>query len=166
MFAGWCLLHKISAFIFAVLICFLLSTESFASPKGAVLIDSENGRVFYELDKDEKLPMASTTKIMTALIVLEEENSDEYFSVSKADVTVEGSSMGLLPGDKVTLRILAKGMLLASGNDAANAAAAAIDAMKIRDIVGTLAGDDNILVILRTNEDAEKFCDMVTSMLS
>ena len=48
----------------------------------------------------------------------------------------------------------------------ANAAAAAIDAMKIRDIVGTLAGDDNILVILRTNEDAEKFCDMVTSMLS
>lgn len=48
----------------------------------------------------------------------------------------------------------------------ANAAAAAIDAMKIRDIVGTLAGDDNILVILRTNEDAEKFCEMVTGMLS
>ena len=46
------------------------------------------------------------------------------------------------------------------------AAAAAIDAMKIRDIVGTLAGDDNILVILRTNEDAEKFCEMVTGMLS
>jgi transcriptional regulator of arginine metabolism len=48
----------------------------------------------------------------------------------------------------------------------ANAAAAAIDAMKIRDIVGTLAGDDNILVILRTNEDAEKFCEMVTGMRS
>ena len=48
----------------------------------------------------------------------------------------------------------------------ANAAAAAIDAMKIRDIVGTLAGDDNILVILRTNEDAEKFCEMVAGRLS
>ena len=48
----------------------------------------------------------------------------------------------------------------------ANAAAAAIDAMKIRDIVGTLAGDDDILVILRTNEDAEKFCEMVAGMLS
>ena len=48
----------------------------------------------------------------------------------------------------------------------ANAAAAAIDAMKIRDIVGTLAGDDNILVILRTNEDADRFCEMVTGMLS
>ena len=47
----------------------------------------------------------------------------------------------------------------------ANAAAAAIDAMKIRDIVGTLAGDDNILVILRTNEDAEKFCEMVAGKL-
>ena len=47
----------------------------------------------------------------------------------------------------------------------ANAAAAAIDAMKIRDIVGTLAGDDNILVILRTNEEAEKFCEMVAGML-
>ena len=54
---------------------------------------------------------------------LEEDDPDEYFSVNKADITVEGSSMGLLPGDKVTLRILAKGMLLASGNDAANAAA-------------------------------------------
>ena len=79
--------------------------------------------MLFEYKKDEKLPMASTTKIMTALIVLEEENLDEYFSVSKSDVTVEGSSMGLLPGDEVTLRILASGMLLASGNDAANAAA-------------------------------------------
>lgn len=47
----------------------------------------------------------------------------------------------------------------------ANAAAAAIDAMKIKDIVGTLAGDDNILIILRTNEDAEQFCEMVSGML-
>ena len=108
---------------FAVLISFCLSMECFSAPKGAVLIDSENGRVFYEFDKDEKLPMASTTKIMTALIALEEENPDEYFSVRKSDITVEGSSMGLLPEDKVTLRILAEGMLLASGNDAANAAA-------------------------------------------
>lgn len=102
---------------------FSLSTESFAAAKSAVLIDSENGRILFEYNKDEKLPMASTTKIMTALIVLEEENIDEYFSVGKSDITVEGSSMGLLPGDMVNLRILACGMLLASGNDAANAAA-------------------------------------------
>ena len=116
-------MRKTKAFFCAVLVLFLLSTECFAVPKGAVLIDAENDRVLFEHNKDEKLPMASTTKIMTALIALEEENIDEYFSVSKKDITVEGSSMGLLPEDKVTLRILAKGMLLASGNDAANAAA-------------------------------------------
>lgn len=116
-------MRKITALFFAVLVCFSLSTKCFSVPKGAVLIDGENSRVFFEHNKDEKLPMASTTKIMTALIVLEEENIDEFFSVTKAAVTVEGSSMGLLPGDSVTLRTLAKGMLLASGNDAANAAA-------------------------------------------
>ena len=48
----------------------------------------------------------------------------------------------------------------------ANAAAAAIDAMKIKDIVGTLAGDDNILIILRTSDEAERFCQLVTEMLA
>ena len=48
----------------------------------------------------------------------------------------------------------------------ANAAAAAIDAMKVRDIAGPGAGDDNLLVIPRTHEDAEKFCEMVAGMLS
>ena len=48
----------------------------------------------------------------------------------------------------------------------ANAAAAAIDAMKIKDIVGTLAGDDNILIILRTSEEAEHFCELVSGMLA
>ena len=119
-------MRKITALVLTVLTVFILSTESSALPKGAVLIDFENGRVLFEHNKDEKLPMASTTKIMTALIALEEENQDEYFTVNKADVAVEGSSMGLLPGDKVTLKILAKGMLLASGNDAANAAAVKI----------------------------------------
>lgn len=105
---------------------FVLSTEVFAGAKGAVLIDAENGRVFFEFNKDEKLPMASTTKIMTALLALEEENIDDFFTVNSMAVKVEGSSMGLLEGDRVTLRTLAAGMLLASGNDAANVAAVRI----------------------------------------
>lgn len=116
-------MRKTATILFAVLISFLLSTDALAVPKGAVLIDEKNGRVLFEINKDEKLPMASTTKIMTALITLEQESIDEYFLVDKKSVTVEGSSMGLLAGDKVTLRTLAIGMLLASGNDAANAAA-------------------------------------------
>ena len=79
-------MRKIAALVLTVLTVFALSTESSALPKGAVLIDSENGRVLFEHNKDEKLPMASTTKIMTALIALEEENPDEYFTVNKADV--------------------------------------------------------------------------------
>ena len=48
----------------------------------------------------------------------------------------------------------------------ANAAAAAIDAMEMKDIVGTLAGDDTILIILRSNEEAERFCQLITEVLS
>ena len=114
---------KLTAIILAVLMIFCLSTESFGAAKSAVLIDGKTGRVLFEYNKDEKLPMASTTKIMTALIALEEENKDDYFVVNKAALAVEGSSMGLLEGDRVNLRTLAVGMLLASGNDAANAAA-------------------------------------------
>ena len=48
----------------------------------------------------------------------------------------------------------------------ANAAATAIDAMKIPNIVGTIAGDDNLLIILRTSEEAEQFCELVSDMLA
>ncbi|HNW04706.1 MAG TPA: D-alanyl-D-alanine carboxypeptidase family protein [Oscillospiraceae bacterium] len=99
---------------------------SFADCGAAVLIDGATGRVFFEQGKDIILPMASTTKIMTALLALEEEDLDQYFTVNSRAIRVEGSSMGLEAGDRVTLRVLAAGMLLASGNDAANAAAVRI----------------------------------------
>jgi len=114
------------AFAASVLMIFSLSTQSIAAPKGAVLIDGESGRIYFELNKDEPLPMASTTKIMTALITLEEEGLDEYFTVNSRAIKTEGSSMGLMEGDRATLRGLAVGMLLSSGNDAANAAAVRI----------------------------------------
>ena len=60
---------------------------------------------------------------MTALLALEEGGLDEWFAVDGQAIRVEGSSMGLQEGDRVTLRALCGGMLLASGNDAANAAA-------------------------------------------
>lgn len=100
---------------------------AFAGPaKGAVLMDAATGRVLYEKDCHEPLPMASTTKIMTALITLEQPNLDDYFVVDSDAIRVEGSSMGLREGDQVSLRALAWGMLLASGNDAAGAAAVRI----------------------------------------
>ncbi|MBC8570929.1 D-alanyl-D-alanine carboxypeptidase family protein [Zongyangia hominis] len=94
--------------------------------KGAVVIEMESGRVLYSLDGEEQLPMASTTKIMTALLTLEQPDLDRYFEVDASAIQVEGSSMGLCAGDQVTLRVLAYGMLLSSGNDAAGAAAVRI----------------------------------------
>ena len=65
--------------------------------------------------------MASTTKIMTALITLEQPDLEEVFPVDTQAIHVEGSSMGLTEGATVSLLDLAKGMLSVSGNDAANA---------------------------------------------
>ena len=96
------------------------------SAKAAVLIEADTGRVLYSKNMGERLPMASTTKIMTALITLESDNLDEVFEVDENAIMVEGSSMGLQKGDQASLRTLACGMLLPSGNDAANAAAVRI----------------------------------------
>ena len=67
--------------------------------------------------------MASTTKIMTTLLCLESGGLDDQFVVDGEAIKVEGSSMGLTEGDVVTKRALCYGMMLPSGNDAANATA-------------------------------------------
>lgn len=79
--------------------------------------------VLYAKNASERLPMASTTKIMTALLLAEQPDLSKTATVTKEMVAVEGSSMGLLPGDTVSYRDLLYGMLLASGNDAANTTA-------------------------------------------
>ena len=104
-----------------------LAADGFSAAKGAVLIEASSGRVLYEKDSHERLLNASTTKIMTAILTLEQDGLDDAFVVDPNAILVEGSSMGLQVGDQVTLRTLAWGMLLASGNDAANAAAVRID---------------------------------------
>lgn len=93
------------------------------SAKAAVVISADTGEIVYGLNEDEKLPMASTTKIMTTLLCLESGGLYEPFVVDSEAIKVEGSSMGLQEGDIVTKYTLCCGMLLPSGNDAANAAA-------------------------------------------
>ncbi|MBR1663017.1 MAG: D-alanyl-D-alanine carboxypeptidase [Ruminococcus sp.] len=100
--------------------------ELTVSAKSAIVIDKLTGKVLYEHNAYEKLPMASTTKIMSALLTAESGGIDKRFTVDKDAIKVEGSSIGLVPGDKVTKRILIYGMLLPSGNDAANAAAVSV----------------------------------------
>lgn len=93
------------------------------SAKSAVLISADTGEIIYSVNCDEKLPMASTTKIMTTMLCLESGNLYEEFEVDSNAIMVEGSSMGLQQGDIVTKYALCCGMLLPSGNDAANATA-------------------------------------------
>ena len=94
--------------------------------EAAVVIDADSGRLLYAQNPDKRLANASTTKIMTALLTLEQPDQDRYFTVDSDAIQVEGTTMGLQPGDSVTLHQLAAGMLLPSGNDAANAAAVEI----------------------------------------
>lgn len=97
------------------------------SSLSAVLYEPTSGRVLYAKDADTRRPMASTTKLMTALLAAEALPSDREITVSEAAVAVEGSSMGLRAGDRLTVRDLMAGLLLSSGNDAANALALATD---------------------------------------
>ncbi len=96
------------------------------SAKAYLLMDAATGKILAAKNETERLPIASTTKIMTALLALEQPNVKERFCVDADAIQAEGSSMGLLPGDEVSLYDLAGGMLSASGNDAANAAAVRI----------------------------------------
>lgn len=90
------------------------------SAKAAILIDAQTGTVIAEKNERQRLPMASTTKIMSALLLLESGDLDTQFKVDNNAIMVEGSSMGLCDDDIVTKRALCYGMLLPSGNDAAN----------------------------------------------
>lgn len=93
------------------------------SARSAVVICAETGEVVYSKNMNECLSMASTTKIMTAILALEYGANDKYITVTEDMIAVEGTSMGLQDGDSVSLKSLVKGMLLKSGNDAANAVA-------------------------------------------
>lgn len=94
-----------------------LSAESY------VLMDSNTGRILYERNSHEKMAMASTTKIMTALIALEKGNLKDKVTINMEAVGVEGSSIYLRKDEVITLEDLLYGLMLRSGNDSAVAIA-------------------------------------------
>lgn len=85
----------------------------------AALIDGRTGQTLYEKDADRRALIASTTKIMTGLLVCEAGETDRRVTVPAAAVGLEGSSMYLKRGETLTRRDLLYGMMLHSGNDAA-----------------------------------------------
>ena len=92
------------------------------SAHSAIVMHS-GGEVVFEQNPDEKMRIASTTKIMTALVVLENCALDEQVEILPEYCGIEGSSMYLAPGERCTVEELLQGLLLVSGNDAAIALA-------------------------------------------
>lgn len=90
--------------------------------KSAVLL-AEGGELIYEKDAELMLPIASTTKIMTALVALDRCNAEDIVEIRADCCGIEGSSMYLKSGDRISVRDLLTGLLLVSGNDAACALA-------------------------------------------
>ncbi|MGN1379741.1 MAG: D-alanyl-D-alanine carboxypeptidase family protein [Bacilli bacterium] len=110
-------MKKILLFIFSF---FMLTKVSMAiSASSYIVYDMDNNRILKSYNKDEKKLIASTSKIMTAIIAIENGNLDQIVTVDKNILTSVGSSIYLEIGEKISLKDLLYGMMLRSGNDAA-----------------------------------------------
>lgn len=119
------------AVLFSLLIYLVISGSAAEPPQDLsaeafVLMSADSREVLYAKNAHERRSMASTTKIMTALVALEQGIPEQQIKVTSDMVQVEGTSIGLLPNDLITVRTLVSGMLLESGNDAANVTAFAV----------------------------------------
>ena len=110
-----------AALLAAVL--FFPSRVNAVSAENALVLDAQTQRVLYEKKADERCLIASTTKIMTALIICEQCNVLDRVRIPKEAVGIEGSSMYLQQGEVLTVQDLLYGLMLHSGNDAAVALA-------------------------------------------
>ena len=110
-------------FSFQILNIQIVSARPGVSAQGAVLIEQQSGRILFGHRHRERLGPASTTKIMTAIVAFEYGDITDIVTISEHAAAVEGSSMWLEAGEKISLEHLIWGLMLASGNDAATAIA-------------------------------------------
>ena len=111
-----------AAVLMAAVLFFPVRAEAISAQK-AIVMDAATGRVIFEKNADSQSLIASTTKIMTALIVCEQCNVLDRMRIPKEAVGIEGSSMYLQEGEVLTIQELLYGLMLHSGNDAAVALA-------------------------------------------
>lgn len=113
----------ITVLLAAVSGVFAVSARTDTSARAAVIMDVNSRRILYSKNMDEKLAMASTTKIMTTLVAIESGKLEEIVTVSKKASYTEGSSVYLREGEKHKVHDLLYAIMLRSGNDAAVAVA-------------------------------------------
>ena len=100
-----------------------INTEPSINSKSAIIYERSSGTILFGKNENEKRKMASTTKIMTAIIVIEKSNLEDIVTISKKAAVTGGSRLGLHTDDKISVHDLLYGLLLCSGNDAAVALA-------------------------------------------
>lgn len=108
--------------IFLVFLLFLFPSYCYAitdTARSTIVMDMDSGRVLYEKNADEQRLVASISKIMTAVIAIENGNLDDIVEVGEEVLSMYGSNIYIELGEKITLRDLLYGLLLRSGNDAA-----------------------------------------------
>ncbi|MBO5784275.1 MAG: D-alanyl-D-alanine carboxypeptidase, partial [Clostridia bacterium] len=103
--------------------CFCVRAQMAVSAQSCILVEALTGHVLYEKDADAVMPMASTTKLFTALMIRECCQLDEMVTISDSAAKVEGSSSNLQAGERISVEQLLYALLLSSGNDAAEALA-------------------------------------------
>ena len=113
-----------AAFLLMTGVC---AAQPHHSAKCAIVLDGQSGRTLYAYNADEPSRIASTTKIMTGLLVCECCDLQKEIAVPPEAVGIEGTSLYLQAGERITLQALLYGMMLHSGNDAAQALAIACD---------------------------------------
>ncbi|PZD93484.1 D-alanyl-D-alanine carboxypeptidase [Paenibacillus sambharensis] len=102
---------------------FAAPAKLYTNAKGAALIDVESGRILYSARGNERMRIASLTKIMTAIVTIEHGNLSEAVKTSRRAAGKEGSSIYLKLGEEMSLHNMLYGLMLRSGNDAATAIA-------------------------------------------
>ena len=113
---------RTAAALLAAVLLYPCSANAISAQK-AILMDAQTGRILYEKDANSRSLIASTTKMMTALVICEQCNVLDRVKISKEAVGIEGSSMYLREGEVLTVQDLLYGLMLHSGNDAAVALA-------------------------------------------
>ncbi|UPW84359.1 D-alanyl-D-alanine carboxypeptidase family protein [Lysinibacillus sp. Ag94] len=116
-------LVRLILFMIVVVMLMLPETSLARGGSGYAVLDGDTGRVLFESNSDARLPIASLTKIWTALVAIENSNLQDEVVISPRAATAEGSSIYLQAGEKVTVETLLYGLMLRSGNDAATALA-------------------------------------------
>ena len=117
------LIRTAAAFLAAAVFSFCSAAVPAVSAESYILMDGDTGAVLAEHDADRKALVASTTKIMTAIVILEHMSPEEIVKIPQEATEMEGSSIYLKAGERLSVEELLYGMMLQSGNDAAEALA-------------------------------------------